>query len=197
MLKELENFKAIAPRLVLASGSPNRLELLRSAGIEVIVKPQDIDEDTPQGNPGCAVLTIAEKKLNHYLKSSDFVPNIIAICLDTLVYFEGRFLGKPSNEEEALFDILSFSGKIQEVYSGYAIYHPQKGIIKGYEQSSLLFKTLTESTAIAYIKTGEWKGAAGGYRIQKTGSALIERIDGSWSNVIGMPLEALTCALTI
>lgn len=192
-LKELHH---ILPRVVLASGSPNRLELLRSAGLEVIVKPQAIDEDQPCGQPGPAVLSIASKKLEHYIKSADFDPALPALCLDTLVYFEGNFLGKPSCEEQALAEIISFAGKEQEVYSGYAIYHPTKGIIKGYERSTVTFNSLTEQQALAYVATGEWKGAAGGYRIQKTGNALIDHISGSWTNVIGLPVEAIIKALS-
>lgn len=192
---QLQELKKVLPRVVLASGSPNRLELLRSGGIEVIVKPQDIAEDSPSGKPGSAVLSIASKKLEHYIKSDDFDPNLPALCLDTLVYFEGRFLGKPSSEEQALEEIKSFSGKEQEVYSGYAIYHPLKGIIRGYERSTVTFCSLTEQQALDYVATDEWKGAAGGYRIQKTGHALIEHITGSWTNVIGLPVEAIIRAL--
>lgn len=193
--EELKELRKILPRIVLASGSPNRLELLRTGGIDVIVKPQDIIENDPCGKPGHAVLSIASKKLEHYIKSDDFDPNLPALCLDTLVYFEGRFLGKPADEEQALSEIKSFSGKEQEVYSGYAIYHPHKGIVRGYDCSTVTFYPLTEQQALEYIATGEWKGAAGGYRIQKTGHALIDHISGSWTNVIGLPVEAITKAL--
>lgn len=192
---ELKELRKILPRIVLASGSPNRLELLRIGGIDVIVKPQDIIENEPCGEPGPAVLSIAFKKLEHYIKSDDFDPNLPALCLDTLVYFEGRFLGKPADEEQALSEIKSFSGKEQEVYSGYAIYHPLKGIVRGYDCSTVTFYPLTEQQALEYIATGEWKGAAGGYRIQKTGYALIDHITGSWTNVIGLPVEAIIKAL--
>lgn len=192
---ELARLKAVMPRVVLASGSPNRLELLRSAGIQVTVRPQDIDEDEPSGEPGPAVLSIARKKLEHYTKSNDFEPNSIALCMDTLVYFEGRFLGKPKDKNEAFSEISAFSGRKQEVYSGYCIYHPYKGILEGFDVSYVVFKDLSADDAKAYIDTGEWRGAAGGYRIQKTGYKLIDYIEGSWTNVIGMPVEAITKAL--
>lgn len=188
---ELKEFKALLPTLVLASGSPNRLELLRSAGLEVIVRPQDIAEDEPCGEPGPMVKSIASKKLEHYIKSDDFEPNLPALCLDTLVYFNGRFLGKPASEAQAMAEIKSFSGKEQDVFSGYALYHPLKGIIRGYDRSIVTFYTLTDKQVSAYIATGEWQGAAGGYRIQKTGYTLINHIYGSWTNVIGLPVEAI------
>lgn len=192
---ELEKLRALLPHVILASGSPNRLELLKSGGIEVIVRPQDIAEDEPCGEPGPMVQSIASKKLEHYIKSDDFEPNTPALCLDTLVYFEGRFLGKPSSKAQALAEIKSFSGKEQEVYSGYALYHPLKGIIRGYERSTVTFYTLTDTQAEAYVATGEWQGAAGGYRIQKSGYKLIDYITGSWTNVIGLPVEAIIKAL--
>lgn len=192
---ELEQLKKVLPRLVLASGSPNRLELLQSGGIEVFVKPQDIAEDKPCGEPGPMVMSIAAKKLEHYIKSDDFDPNLPALCLDTLVYFEGRFLGKPESATQALAEIKSFSGKEQEVYSGYAIYHPLEGIIRGFDRSCVTFHQLSDAQASEYIATGEWRGAAGGYRIQKTGYTLIDFITGSWTNVIGLPVEAITKAL--
>ena len=188
---ELKKLKELLPSLVLASGSPNRLSLLQEAGIEVKVCPQDITEDEPYGQPGPMVLSIASKKLEHYIKSDDFEPNMAALCLDTLVYFEGRFLGKPSSENQAWLEIKSFSGKEQEVYSGYAMYHPLKGIIRGYDRSTVTFCTLTEDQVSSYIAKGEWRGAAGGYRIQKTGYTLIDHISGSWTNVIGLPVEAI------
>lgn len=192
---ELETLKSLMPRVVLASGSPNRLELLRSAGIEVVVRPQDVVEDEPSGAPGPAVLSIARKKLESYIKSDGFDPNATALCLDTLVYFQGRFLGKPKDEEEAFSEISSFAGKRQEVYSGYCIYHPYKGILEGFDRSYVIFKSLTPEQAEEYVDTGEWKGAAGGYRIQKTGYRLIDHIEGSWTNVIGLPVEAISHAL--
>lgn len=193
---ELEQLKRVLPRVILASGSPNRLELLRSAGIEVIVCPQDIAEDEPCGEPGPMVQSIASKKLEHYIKSDDFEPNLPALCLDTLVYFEGRFLGKPASSAQALEEIKSFSGKEQEVFSGYAIYHPLKGIIRGFDRSTVTFYKLSDKQASDYVATGQWKGAAGGYRIQKTGYTLIDYICGSWTNVIGLPVEAIVRELT-
>ncbi len=196
-IEELNDFKSLVPTLVLASGSPNRRELLENANIKVIVKPQDIKEDNPTGDPGLAVKSIANKKMEHYINSCDFNPNLIAVCVDTLVYFNGCFLGKPANEDEALKELESFSGKKQEVYSGFAIYYPQlvQKIIRGYDKSIVFFNDLTKQECINYVKTGEWKGAAGGYRIQKTGHFLISKIEGSWTNVIGMPLEAITRAI--
>ena len=188
---ELEELRGLLPCVILASGSPNRLQLLREAGLEVTVRPQDIMEDEPAGQPGPMVLSIASKKLEHYIKSDDFEPNLPALCLDTLVYFEGKFLGKPASAEQAFEEIKSFSGKEQEVYSGYAMYHPLKGIIRGFDRSTVTFYSLTDKQVSSYIATGEWKGAAGGYRIQKTGYKLIDHISGSWTNVIGLPVEAL------
>lgn len=192
---ELGRLRALMPKVVLASGSPNRLELLRGAGIQVVVKPQDVDEDEPSGEPGPAVLSIARKKLDSYIKSDDFDPNLVALCLDTLVYFEGRFLGKPKDEEEAFSEISAFAGRRQEVYSGYCVYHPQKGVLEGFDMSYVVFEPLSQDEVHSYVATGEWRGAAGGYRIQKTGYKLIDHIEGSWTNVIGLPVEAITRAL--
>ncbi len=182
--------KELFPRLVLASASPNRLLLLREAGIDVISRPQDINEICGLTNASAVVAVLSKQKLESYLNSDCFASTLPAIGIDTLVEHEGRLLGKPHSREEAKKMLLSFSGKEQKVYSGLSLY--KDGSMKTISVcSSVIFSPLQDADVEAYLDTEEWKGAAGGYRIQKTGWKLIDRIEGSRTNVIGLPLEAL------
>jgi len=186
--------RELYPKLVLASSSPNRLSLLREAGIEVLPYPQDINEICGLERAEEVVMTLSREKLESYLASKDFDPSLPAIGIDTLVEFKDKLLGKPQNEEEARAMLSAFKGKTQNVFSGLSLYN--KGEIQTVSVvSKVVFLSLTDAEIDSYLATGEWKGAAGGYRIQKNGWRLIDKIEGSWTNVIGLPLEKL-CQLS-
>lgn len=181
----------LLPELVLASGSPNRRLLLEECGVKVIVKSQDIDEICGLVNPPDVVKVLSREKLESYLSSDDFIPALPAIGIDTLVELDGELLGKPASREDAERMLSSFSGRTQLVWSGLSLYIPGHDVITEAVSSEVGFRTLTAEEIEAYLDTDEYIGAAGGYRIQKTGYTLVERIEGSWSNVIGLPLEIL------
>lgn len=178
--------------LVLASGSRNRLETLHSCNVEVEVQPQETDESYGSLiSPEDIVSHIACVKMNSYLSCPHFRPDRLALALDTMVSFNGRMLGKPRDRKDASDMLRSFSGRSQEVVTGFSLYIPAKGTVQSCDSSLVLFSTLTEQIIEDYLDSGEWQGAAGAYRIQKTGWKLIERITGSWTNVVGLPLEAV------
>ncbi|MGN0906911.1 MAG: Maf family protein [Bullifex sp.] len=202
MLKRPETDPSLIRRLnaklskaVLASQSPNRRELLESLGLEVITRPQDINEMCGLTDPEEVVKTLSRLKMDSYLSSSLFDETLTAISLDTLVLFENRLLGKPQSEEEAAAFLKEFSGKTQLVLTGMSIYVPGHDIITISDTSEVVFEKLDDETVKRYLSTGEWRGAAGGYRIQKNGFRLVESIKGSWTNVIGFPLEAFVKTL--
>lgn len=183
--------RELAPRIVLASQSPNRLLLLRDAGIDVTARPQDVDESYPSSDPDSVVSHISRIKLNSYMASNEFESGTVAICCDTMVLFEGRLLGKPHSREEAYNMLKEFSGKEQKVLSGYSLYIPGKGAVSGTDESTVYFEKLSEKDIQDYLDTEDYIGAAGSYRIQRSGYALVERIEGSWTNVVGLPFERI------
>ena len=183
--------------LNLASSSPNRLELLeKDCGIKVSAWPQNAEE-TKDGHtqPSSIVSHIALIKLVSFMNSRDFDHLTLSLALDTLVSFRDEILGKPEDRNDARRMLSEFSGQMQEVVTGWALFTPARGILSGCSTSRVFFSQLSEAQIESYLDSGEWTGAAGGYRIQKTGYTLIDRIEGSWSNVIGLPLEDITKVL--
>lgn len=183
--------------LNLASSSPNRLELLeKDCGIKVSAWPQNAEE-TKDGHtqPSSIVSHIALIKLVSFMNSRDFDPLTLSLALDTMVSFRDEILGKPGDRNDARRMLSEFSGQMQEVVTGWALFTPARGILSGCSTSRVFFSRLSEAQIESYLDSGEWTGAAGGYRIQKTGYTLIDRIEGSWSNVIGLPLEDITKVL--
>ena len=184
------------PKVILASQSENRRKLLEDMNISVIQKPQCINELCGLTEPVEVVTTLSKQKLDSYLNSKDFDESLPAICLDTLVLFEKELIGKPESEEVARKLLYRFSSKEQEVLTGLSAYIPNKGCVTIYDSSKVIFSPLSDEEINYYISTGEWQGAAGGYRIQKNGYKLVEKIEGSWTNVIGFPLEKFISILT-
>ena len=188
---ELANrIKKATPKLVLASASENRKQLLVDMGIEIIQRPQDINELCGLTDPKAVVTTLSRQKLDSYINSNEFNSSIPAVSLDTLVLFESKLIGKPHSRSEAKKILLSFSSKKQEVLTGLSLYLPEKGVISTCDISQVIFNNLDDDIIEYYLNTEEYIGAAGGYRIQKNGYKLVKEIKGSWTNVIGFPCEA-------
>ena len=192
----IKALKKACPTIILASASDNRKQLLTDMGINVIQRPQDINELCGLTEPKEVVTTLSKQKLDSYLKSDEFIPTLPAISLDTLVLFNSTLIGKPHSREDAKAILSSFSDKEQEVLTGLSAYIPNKGAFSTYDVSKVVFEDLTEDVIEWYLNTGEYIGAAGGYRIQKSGYKLVKSIEGSWTNVIGCPVEALLKLLT-
>lgn len=130
-----------------------------------------------------------------YSKENIMADQAILTC-DTMVVFNQQPLGKPKDEEMALSFIQSFSGKEQKVVTGFSLFVPHFGFISGCDTATLCFKHIDEATARAYIKTGEWKGAAGGYRIQKEGGKLIDQTIGDFNTVVGLPISLISALIS-
>jgi MAF protein len=184
--------KAKYPTLVLASASPNRRMLLEYCGIKPIVRPQDVLEFTNEKEPGRVVKSLAEAKLASLMTKPDFDSTLPALSSDTLVLTDGVLTGKPKDRFEAFNILRSFSGKSQLILSGYALYDEKTHNVKsGFEGTAIRFRVFSDEEIEAYLDTEEWRGAAGGYKIQMHGYDLIETVEGSFSNAIGLPLERL------
>ena len=189
--------KAACPTLVLASQSPNRRRLLEDCGVRVLARPQDIDEMCGLTEPAAVVQTLSRQKMDSYLRSSDFDPSLPAVAVDTLVCLDGKLLGKPSDDEDAAKMLRILSGRTHEVLSGLCIYNPvTKTVSEVFDTSLVRFHELSDDDIAWYISTGDPAGAAGAYKIQSSGYRLIESISGSFSNIIGLPLEKLVQLLS-
>jgi septum formation protein len=183
-------------RLILASKSPRRCELLKRIGLDFDVVPHRVDEgDLIQGEcPREHVLRLSEAKASDV---GNRYPDRWVIGADTLVYVDGALLGKPKNREEAMEMLGRLNGKEHGVLTGFSVNHLGRGK-RDHEavQTSVKVKPLTETEMRWYVQTGEPFDKAGGYGIQGIGSFMIESIRGSYTNVVGLPVCELVQMLS-
>jgi septum formation protein len=174
-------------RLILASKSPRRHELLKQVGLDFEVFPSRVSEDFVQKvSPQEHVIRLAEAKARDVANE---YPDSWVIAADTIVTIDGSILGKPRNREEAIEMLGCLSGREHWVLTGISVCHLEEG--KGDQeavQTAVKVKTLTPPEMKWYVRTGEPYDKAGGYAIQGTGSFMIESIRGSYTNVVGLPL---------
>jgi septum formation protein len=174
-------------RLILASKSPRRYELLKQVGLDLDIIPSRIEEDYIKGeSPRKHVLRLAEAKA---LDVGNQHPDRWVVAADTIVYVDHSILGKPKSREEAKKMLRRLSGKEHRVVTGFSVHHLEKR--KGDReavQTVVKVKKLAQAEMDWYVKTGEPFDKAGGYAIQGVGSFMIESIRGSYTNVVGLPL---------
>jgi nucleoside triphosphate pyrophosphatase len=186
------------PRLVLASGSPQRRELLDRLGLEFEVMVPEVEEIT-HGDPASVVVANARLKAESAAeelaapgrREDNGVGRMIIGC-DTDVVLEDHLIGKPEDEVRAREYLAQLSGRTHRVVSGIALVGPDRDQVRtGVEQTEVAFRRLKRVEIDRYLATGEWRGRAGGYAIQGRGSALVERVEGDVANVIGLPVGLL------
>lgn len=176
--------------VVLASGSPQRRELLGKLGVEFDVVVPGVEELTG-GDPEAEVLENARRKARAVVAHAAATgPARTIVACDTDVVLDGRALGKPADAAEAREYLDRMSGRAHEVLSGLVV------LVDGEERSGLestavAFGQLDDATKERYVAFGEWRGRSGGYAIQTLGSTLVERVEGSVSNVVGLPVGLL------
>ena len=172
-----------ATRLVLASASPRRRELLGQLGLRFDVVPADIDESPRAGEePRDYVLRLAREKA-----AAVAADDAVVIAADTTVAIDGLILGKPADLDDAREMLRSLAGREHDVHTGVAVRVRERTAI-AVETTRVTFAPLDASAIEWYLSTGEPFDKAGAYAIQGAGGALVERIDGSASNVVGLPL---------
>jgi septum formation protein len=171
--------------VVLASSSPQRKEILSKLGIEFEVVVPGVDE-LSGGDPAVEVVENARMKA----RAVAVEPGALVIACDTDVALDGKALGKPRGEVEARGYLDRMSGRAHEVLSGLVVLVGEEER-SGLERTSVVFKELTEAEKQRYVDFGEWEGRSGGYAIQTLGSTLVERVEGSVSNVVGLPVGLL------
>jgi septum formation protein len=180
-------------RLVLASQSPRRQEMLRSLGLEFDVIPSHIEEHTQCTEPGEAVADLALKKaqavVTELTGSLDVTERTLVLGSDTLVLLGKDFLGKPTSREDAYQMLVRMSGRCHKVYTGVALIDCASGkTLVEYAMTDVYFRSLDSAEMRAYARTDEPLDKAGGYALQGTAAAFVEKIEGCNSNVIGLPL---------
>lgn len=172
-------------KIILASGSPRRKELLALAGIEFTVKAADTDETVPADIPPDEAVKLLSKRKAH--AAAELVKDAVIIGADTVVSVDGRILGKPQSAEEAYNMLSSLSGRSHNVFTGVCITDGEKEICFC-EKTEVAFFELTDEEIQSYIATGDCFDKAGGYGIQSKGCTLVKRICGDYFNVVGLPI---------
>jgi septum formation protein len=183
-------------KIVLASASPRRRELLAQVGLSAQVVPADVDETVlPGETPADHVVRLSEAKAAAVAGRPE-VGGRWFIGSDTVVVRDGTILGKPADAEEAAAMLRSLSGRSHEVVSGYAVHDRSSGrSLNGAVVTRVWFKPLTEQEIAGYLATGEPFDKAGAYAIQGLGAFMVPRIEGSYPNVVGLPLCEVIAAL--
>ena len=177
--------------LILASGSPRRRELLDLMGLTYTVETSDVDESF-SGRPSETVMEISRRKAAAVAaRHSDS----IIIAADTLVFADGA-LGKPHTPERAKEMLRSLAGNWHHVYTGITVINTRSGrILRNVDKTRVHLVPMTEQEIDAYVATGEPLDKAGAYGIQGMGGMFVDRIDGSYSNVVGLPMSMLRIML--
>lgn len=177
---------------MLASGSPRRAALLARLRWDPELRPADVDETVhPDEPPQALVVRLARSKAAAVAVGRE---DEVVLAADTEVALDGRVLGKPRDDADAAAMLRSLAGRTHEVVTGLTV-------IRGNTSATDLvttrvtFRTLTDAEVAWYVGTGEPAGKAGAYALQDAGAALVERLDGSDTNVIGLPLAATVALL--
>ncbi len=174
----------------LASASPRRAQLLEQLGLPFRTVLQDTEEVFNQKSAAHNAARIAEEKIKACQNSHPDSQWIIGA--DTFICFKGKMTGKPADREEARSMIAGFSGKTHKVITGVSVYSAKSSkTLCSCASTSVIFRKLGRDEIEWYLDSGEWQGAAGSYRIQEKGAVLVRKIIGSYSNVMGLPIQLI------
>lgn len=185
-------------KIILASGSPRRRELLQQAGYTFKVMVSQADENVEIENPVEMVEELSARKAEAVAKELAVDPNkgeegYLVIGADTIVVYQDQILGKPSDEEDGIHMMRALSGQTHQVYTGVAFYkvagHEMIPLRRIHERTDVIIREMSEEEILAYIKgCDDWRDKAGGYGIQTAfGAKFIPGIQGDYYNVVGLP----------
>src|SRR5436190_1088123 len=189
------------PKLVLASGSPRRLGLLNQAGIEPdSLLPAEVNEIPEKGElPRALANRLARAKAEAALAAvrlDEELRGAYVIAADTVVAVGRRVMPKAEMLDEAAACLRLLSGRNHRVYTGICLVTPKESFRQRLVETRVRFKRLSKEELEAYLASGEWRGKAGGYAIQGLAGAFVVKIVGSYTNVVGLPLQEAVALLT-
>jgi MAF protein len=178
-------------KLILASGSPRRRELLRLTGLKFDVVTSKADETVPEGtDPAVAAMLLSERKALA-VAALEECRDCVVIGADTIVSLDGKIFGKPEDEEDAFRMLSMLSDRTHTVFTGVSIVNSDHTVNRFVESTEVHFFPLSEQQIRDYIATGEYSDKAGGYAIQGGGSVFVSGIIGDYYNVMGLPIGRL------
>ena len=185
--------------VILASSSPRRKEILETVGVSFRIVTSDADESVPaELPPDGVVCEIAGRKCEAVLDAlenkGELSADTLVIACDTVVVYGGMVIGKPLDEAHAILTLGILSDSWHSVYSGLAVYYKGRTVTRA-ARTDVKFRELSEREIMAYAESGEPMGKAGSYAIQMKGSSFVERIEGEFNNVVGLPLVTLLALL--
>ena len=172
--------------VILASGSPRRRALLDMVGISCEVCIPDIEENTDKTVPSEIVKDLSLQKA---LSVAPKYPGKAVLAADTIVEIDGRILGKPKTEDEAFSMLKMLSGRTHSVYTGVALIFPDGSRDSFYSETRVTMFDNSDDLIRDYISTGEPMDKAGAYGIQGTGAYLVEKVDGDYGTIVGLPVS--------
>lgn len=177
-------------KIILASASPRRKELLSQLGLSPEIQASEIVElSSPEESPESVAMSLAFQKAIDV--ASKFQDGVV-VAADTIVVLEGKIMGKPFDKADAYEMLRSLSGRTHDVITGFSIVDTMTGIkIVDYEKTLVRFRNLDKERIIKYIESGEALDKAGSYGIQGKGALLVDKIEGCYFNVVGLPLSKL------
>lgn len=177
-------------KLILASSSPRRKEILEKEGFEFeIILPDNVGENKVSLDPVNHVLELSRKKAESVAKR---LKEGLILGADTIVVLDGEILGKPKDEKEAQVILKKLGGKAHKVYTGLTLINKSNDkVLSDYDSTKVFFNQLEDEDISNYITTGEPLDKAGAYGIQGMGSFLVHHIEGNLDNVIGLPMKKL------
>lgn len=174
-------------RFILASASPRRKELLEQIGVKFDILPATGEEEITKELPGEVVMELAKQKAEEVAKTAG--ADALVLGADTVVAYEGKILGKPKDEADALRMLTMLSGKEHEVYTGVALIDNRDQSMENFfERTKVTMYPVSEEEIRDYIAGGEPMDKAGAYAIQGLGAKFIQKIEGDYNNVVGLPI---------
>lgn len=185
-----------SPRLVLASQSPRRIDLLHALGLRFEVIPSQAEEVLEPGDPARLVRKLAQDKADEVAtRLIEVGSESVVLGADTVVVVDDNVLGKPASREDVVLTLRRLSGRAHEVFTGVAlICLPRKEVILDHQVTRVYFRELKDAEIQAYAQLDEPMDKAGSYALQGVASCFVEKVEGCYTNVIGLPIP-LTVSL--